>query len=62
MSAQELERAQEQDLSLVLGPYLGIALALLLIWLLIAFRKINTPDEHAHFGLEQQPGGALSRL
>src|SRR5829696_7238222 len=62
MTAQELERAQEQDLSLVLGPYLGIALALLLIWLLIAFRKISTPDEHAHFGLEQKSGGALSRL
>jgi MFS transporter, FHS family, L-fucose permease len=62
MTAQELERAQEQDLSLVLGPYLGIAIALLLIWVLIAFRKINTPDEHAHFGLEQKPGGARSRL
>jgi MFS transporter, FHS family, L-fucose permease len=62
MTALELERAQEQDLSLVLGPYLGIAFALLLIWVLIAFRKINTPDEHAHFGLEQRAGGALSRL
>jgi FHS family L-fucose permease-like MFS transporter len=62
MTGQELERAQEQDLSLVLGPYLGIACALLLIWVLIAFRKINTPDEHAHFGLEQASGGAMSRL
>src|SRR5918998_659541 len=62
MTAAELERAQEQDLSLVLGPYLGIACALALIWLLIAFRKINTPDEHAHFGLEQTSGGAMSRL
>jgi FHS family L-fucose permease-like MFS transporter len=62
MTAQELARAQEQDLSLVLGPYLGIALALLLIWLLIALKKINTPDEHAHFGLEQTSGGARSRL
>src|SRR5919107_2772057 len=62
MTAQELEAAQEQDLSLVLGPYLGIAIALALIWLLIAFRKIDTPDEHAHFGLEQASGGAMSRL
>ena len=62
MTAQELERAQEQDLSLVLGPYLGIAFALLVIWVLIAFRKINTPDEHAHFGLEEKSGGALGRL
>jgi MFS transporter, FHS family, L-fucose permease len=62
MTPQELERAQEQDLSLVLGPYLGIAIALLIIWVLIALRKINTPDEHAHFGLEEKPGGASSRL
>ena len=62
MTAQELERAQEQDLSLVLGPYLGIACALAIIWLLIAFRKISTPDEHEHFGLEQTSGGARSRL
>ncbi|MBB3084028.1 L-fucose:H+ symporter permease [Geodermatophilus sabuli] len=62
MTAQELEAAQEQDLSLVLGPYLGIALALLLIWVLIALKKINTPDEHAHFGLEESSGGATSRL
>jgi FHS family L-fucose permease-like MFS transporter len=62
MTAQELERAQEQDLSLVLGPYLGIACALAIIWLFIAFRKISTADEHAHFGLEEKPGGARSRL
>src|SRR5919112_1610025 len=62
MTAGELARAQEQDLSLVLGPYLGIAGALAIIWLLIAFRKISTPDEHAHFGLEQRSGGALGRL
>jgi MFS transporter, FHS family, L-fucose permease len=62
MTAGELARSQEQDLSLVLGPYLGIACALALIWLLIAFRKISTPDEHEHFGLEQQSGGARSRL
>src|SRR5215210_3541226 len=62
MTAQQLENAQEQDLSLVLGPYLGIACALALIWLLIAFRKIDTPDEHAHFGLEHRSGGAMRRL
>jgi len=62
MTAQQLEQTQEQDLSLVLGPYTGIALALLLIWLLIAFRKINVPDEHAHFGVEERSGGAFSRL
>jgi MFS transporter, FHS family, L-fucose permease len=62
MTAEQLSRAQENDLSLVLKPYTGIALALLLIWLLIAFRKISVPDEHAHFGLEERRGGALGRL
>ncbi|SHN87699.1 MFS transporter, FHS family, L-fucose permease [Geodermatophilus obscurus] len=62
MTPQELGTAQEQDLSLVLGPYLGIAIALLIIWVLIALRKIDTPDEHVHFGLEQTSGGAASRL
>jgi FHS family L-fucose permease-like MFS transporter len=62
MTAQQLEQAQEQDLGLVLGPYTGIACALLLIWLLIAFRKISVPDEHAHFGVEEKGTGALGRL
>ena len=63
MSAQQLEQAQETDLGLVLGPYTGIAFALLLIWLLIAFRKINVPeDDHAHFGLQEKSGGAFGRL
>jgi FHS family L-fucose permease-like MFS transporter len=62
MTTQQLAQAQEQDLSLVLRPYTGIALALLVIWLFIAFRKISVPDEHAHFGLEDRGTGALSRL
>src|SRR3954468_1835953 len=62
MTAEQLARAQESDLSLVLKPYTGIAIALLIIWLCIAFRKINVPDEHTHFGLEERRGGALGRL
>jgi FHS family L-fucose permease-like MFS transporter len=45
MSPAELRQSQEQDLSLVLGPYLGIAAVLVLIWLLIAFRKMDVPAE-----------------
>src|SRR3954449_919798 len=45
MTSEQLARAQESDLSLVLKPYTGIALVLLLIWLLIAFKKIDVPDE-----------------
>jgi FHS family L-fucose permease-like MFS transporter len=65
MTAEQLAQAQEDDLSLVLGPYAGIALALLVIWLLIAFRKIDVPDEHSEFGVherEERRGGAMGRL
>ena len=50
----QLRAAQEQDLSLVLGPYLGIAAVLILIWLLIAFRKMDNPYE----AQEHELGGA----
>ena len=62
MTTAQLAQAQSDDLSLVLKPYTGIALALLVIWLFIAFRTIKVPDEHAHFGLEERRGGALGRL
>jgi MFS transporter, FHS family, L-fucose permease len=49
LSGEQLRATQEQDLSLVLGPYLGIAAVLILIWLLIAFRKMDNPYEaHEH--------------
>jgi FHS family L-fucose permease-like MFS transporter len=62
MTAEELLAAQEQDLSLVLGPYTGIAFVLLLIWLFIAFRKMPVPEEHGQFGLEERGTGVVSRL
>ena len=43
MTGEEVRRSQEQDLSLVLGPYLGIAAVLVVIWLLIAFRRMDLP-------------------
>src|SRR4029453_17040175 len=65
MTAAQLAQAQENDLSLVLGPYTGIALVLLVIWIAIALKKIDVPDEHADFGLherDERRGGALTRL
>ncbi len=47
MSPEELQRAQERDLALVLNPYLGIAAVLIIIWLLIAFRRIPVPQDAA---------------
>ena len=49
LSGQALVDAQERDLSLVLGPYLGIAAVLVLIWILIFFSKMENPLEvHEH--------------
>jgi FHS family L-fucose permease-like MFS transporter len=63
MTPDQLRDVQERDLSLVLGPYTGIAVVLLLIWILIAFRRINVPEEHSAFGLDAGGrSGALGRL
>jgi FHS family L-fucose permease-like MFS transporter len=62
MTPEQLRQSQEQDLSLVLGPYLGIATVLVLIWVLIAIRKMATPAERSQ---EEEGGtrsGALRRL
>ena len=62
MAADELRQSQEDDLALVLGPYLGIAAVLILIWLLIAFRKISTPAERSQAEEGEAKTGALRRL
>jgi len=61
MTPEEVEQSQEADLSLVLGPYLGIAAVLLLIWVLILFRKMATPVEQSHEDSEAR-SGAFGRL
>jgi MFS transporter, FHS family, L-fucose permease len=61
MSPDELRRSQEADLSLVLGPYVGIAMVLLVIWLLIFFRKMPTPAEQSQEGAAAR-SGTLTRL
>jgi FHS family L-fucose permease-like MFS transporter len=62
MSPAELRQSQEDDLALVLGPYLGIALVLILIWLLILFRKMSTPAEQSQEKEGEVRSGALGRL
>jgi FHS family L-fucose permease-like MFS transporter len=61
MSPAELEQSQEDDLALVLGPYLGIAAVLVLIWVLIAFRRMHTPAERSEEEGETR-SGAFGRL
>lgn len=58
MSPEELRQSQERDLGLVLGPYLGIAAVLVLIWLLIAFRKM--PVESVAPQTEAVPSGSVA--
>jgi len=55
----ELRAAQDHDLNVVLGPYLGIAVVLAIIWLVIAFKKIPVPQEQ----IEQEllSGGAVEK-
>lgn len=40
LSATELENMQQQELAAVMGPYVGVAALLLVIWLVIAARKM----------------------
>src|SRR4051794_26460811 len=61
MTEQQLRDSQEHDLNLVLGPYLGIAAALALIWLLIALRGMSTPAERVQES-ETASGGVFGRL
>src|SRR4051795_7703843 len=61
MSPQQLRDSQEHDLSLVLGPYLGIAAVLALIWALIALRGMATPAETVQEQGEVR-GGVFGRL
>ncbi len=61
MSPEQIRVSQEEDLSLVLGPYLGIAAVLVLIWVLILFSKMSTPAEQAEED-EAITGGVLGRL
>ena len=59
MTPEQLRQSQEQDLSYVLAPYLGIAAVLVAIWLLIAFRKMPVPAEQES---DVPTGGAAGRL
>lgn len=40
MSADQLEAIQREELEAVMGPYIAVALVLLVIWMLIYFRKM----------------------
>jgi FHS family L-fucose permease-like MFS transporter len=61
-----LAEAQKHDLNVVLGPYLAIAAVLVIIWVLIALKKIPVPQEQMEHellaGHAEQKKGWLGRL
>lgn len=59
MNEAELLASQKADLALVLNPYLGIAAVLLVIWLLIFFRRFDLPPTSERPNLS---GNTASRL
>jgi FHS family L-fucose permease-like MFS transporter len=62
MSESQLLATQEADLALVLKPYLGIALVLVVIWLLIYFKNFALPKTAAAMDEEIPSGSAAGRL
>lgn len=62
MSESELLASQSADLGLVLRPYLVIAAVLVLIWLLIAFRRMELPRAPEAVDLTSGSGGTFARL
>src|SRR4051812_36032610 len=61
MNHEQLRDSQSHDLNLVLGPYLGIAAVLALIWLMILLRGMTTPAERVQDTGDVQ-GGVGGRL
>lgn len=67
LDTAQLHTVQEHDLGLVLGPYLGIAAVLVVIWLLIFFRKnmqapLEVREHETTQGAPQIQRGVLGRL
>jgi FHS family L-fucose permease-like MFS transporter len=54
MGAEELQKIQAEELSAVMGPYVGVAFVMTLLWVLIAFTKMPKveceidPKTHKH--------------
>jgi MFS transporter, FHS family, L-fucose permease len=50
MSAEELNRIQASELNAVMGPYVGIALFLIALWLIIAFARMPKAFDQENSG------------
>ena len=62
MPAEELQSIQAGELSAVMGPYVGVALILVLLWLVIAFYKMpKASDEGQNLKLGETFGRLFRR-
>lgn len=59
MSPEQLQAIQSEELSAVMGPYVGVALFLLLLWIIIAAIKMPRASDE---GPDLQIGSTLKRL
>ncbi len=59
MSAEGLRQIQSVELAAVMGPYVGIALILMVLWICIAFIKMPRASDTSH---GDRPGATLRRL
>lgn len=59
MSAGELAHIQSAELAAVMGPYIGVALVIVTVWLAIAFTRM--PLAHESSG-DQRLGSSIARL
>ena len=48
MSADELLNIQQEELAAVMGPYVGVAIILMILWLAIAFTKMPKASDEAN--------------
>ncbi|MBT9385420.1 L-fucose:H+ symporter permease [Pseudooceanicola sp. CBS1P-1] len=63
MAPEALDKIRHSELSAVMGPYVGFAVVLLVIWVLIAFKKMPARDEAvAHDAAEVHFAATLKRL
>ena len=59
MSPEQLKAIQAEELSAVMGPYVGVAVFLLLLWVIIAFYKMPRASDS---GFKLDLGPAIRRL
>ena len=59
MSADELAAIQSEELTAVMGPYVGVALFLVLLWVVVKFTKMPKASDA---GSEVQLGATFKRL